>query len=64
MLQIVYAINLWGVYHHWPLGHRLSFDQALSLISQLLQALSFAHQHGIIHRDIKPGSSNIFFSFL
>src|SRR5436190_15343489 len=33
---------------------RLSFDEALSISIQTAEALSAAHQAGIIHRDIKP----------
>lgn len=32
----------------------LSVDQAVSLVRDVLQAASFAHQHGVIHRDFKP----------
>lgn len=33
---------------------RLSFDESLSIMLQTVEALSAAHQAGIIHRDIKP----------
>ncbi|CAN5225309.1 hypothetical protein BH20ACI2_BH20ACI2_07910 [soil metagenome] len=33
---------------------RLTFDEALSISVQTAEALSAAHQAGIIHRDIKP----------
>ncbi len=33
---------------------RLSFDEALSIIVQTAEALSAAHQAGIVHRDVKP----------
>jgi hypothetical protein len=36
----------------------LSLDEKLSLMIQVCDGLHFAHQKGIIHRDIKPG--NIF----
>lgn len=29
---------------------------ALSVTSQILQALAFVHQHHVIHRDVKPGN--------
>lgn len=38
----------------------LSNGEALSLLSQLVEALSYAHQQGAVHRDIKPG--NIMFA--
>lgn len=36
----------------------LSFPRALNFLVQICQGLGYAHQKGIIHRDIKPG--NIF----
>lgn len=33
---------------------RLSFDETLSIVVQTAEALSAAHQAGIVHRDIKP----------
>jgi eukaryotic-like serine/threonine-protein kinase len=33
---------------------RISFDEILSILIQTAEALSAAHQAGIIHRDIKP----------
>jgi serine/threonine protein kinase len=34
----------------------LETERALRIFSQIADALSFAHQHGVIHRDIKPGN--------
>lgn len=36
----------------------LSPDEALSVLDQLLEAVGYAHAHGVVHRDIKP--DNIF----
>ncbi len=36
--------------HQSPLTH----EQAIYLISQIAKALTFAHQRGVIHRDVKP----------
>ncbi|MCL4814495.1 MAG: protein kinase [Vicinamibacteraceae bacterium] len=32
----------------------LSIDQAIDVVSQVCDALAFAHRRGVIHRDIKP----------
>ncbi len=35
-------------------GQRLSENAVLNLLKDILEVLSFVHQHNIIHRDIKP----------
>jgi len=39
----------------------LSIEESLRIISEVLAGLHYAHQHRIIHRDIKPG--NIFMTY-
>lgn len=40
--------------HHFDNGLRLTLAQAISMIRRIAGALAEAHQHGIVHRDIKP----------
>ena len=35
---------------------RLSITEARSLLKPICQGLEFAHRHGVVHRDLKPGN--------
>ena len=37
---------------------RLSLDEKLSIVGQLCDGLSYAHEQGVVHRDVKP--DNVF----
>jgi serine/threonine protein kinase len=34
----------------------LTIDETIGLVRRVAEALAFAHEHGIVHRDIKPGN--------
>lgn len=36
--------------------HRLSVSEANPILQDLLNALNYAHKHGVIHRDVKPSN--------
>lgn len=37
-------------------GEPLALERAQSVVSQMLDALDFAHKQGVVHRDIKPSN--------
>jgi serine/threonine protein kinase/Tfp pilus assembly protein PilF len=37
-------------------GQKMSIRRVVELIAQLARTVHFAHEHGILHRDIKPGN--------
>jgi serine/threonine protein kinase len=37
-------------------GLQLTLDRAISIVAQVAEALTFAHEHDVIHRDASPGN--------
>jgi hypothetical protein len=59
---LVYEYVPGGDLIHWlarrrrQAGRPLTADEALGVIAQVVEALAFAHRHGLVHRDLKPAN--------
>ncbi|MBE0549638.1 MAG: serine/threonine protein kinase, partial [Rubrivivax sp.] len=37
-------------------GEKFGLEEAVRIMSELLDALAYAHEHGVVHRDVKPAN--------
>ncbi len=37
-------------------GEKFSLEEAVRIMGELLDALAYAHEHGVVHRDVKPAN--------
>ena len=50
MMEFVDGVSL----RHLLEGQRLTPREALAIVPQICEALQYAHDQGIVHRDVKP----------
>src|SRR5262249_19103308 len=42
--------------HHWCAERNLDFSERIALFRNVCSAVAYAHQHLVVHRDLKPGN--------
>lgn len=57
VMELLDGVSLAGLLKHLE-GGRLSRERALGILAPCAEALSWAHEQGVVHGDVKPG--NIF----
>ncbi|PYJ02902.1 MAG: hypothetical protein DME25_14570 [Verrucomicrobia bacterium] len=53
IMEYVDGMNLW---HMEQVKKPLAPEEALAIVPKICDALQYAHEEGIVHRDIKPGN--------
>ena len=56
MLYIIMELVEGKSLHHSAYGRAIDQEEAARLVAGISHGLAHAHQHGILHRDIKPGN--------
>jgi serine/threonine-protein kinase len=55
-MELLEGLDLREAIRRRALGH---FGRKLEVMQQLCEGLAFAHAHGVVHRDLKPGNIKI-----
>lgn len=55
-LYLVLRIMEGGTLERWMRGKQMVLEELERLVSQVAEALDYAHENGIIHRDLKPNN--------
>jgi serine/threonine protein kinase len=50
LMEYVDGVSLRHLLH----SHRIKPEEALAIVPKICEALQYAHDHGIVHRDVKP----------
>ena len=55
VMQLIEGVSLADLLEHQE-KHRLTPEEAIPIVEDILNALDYAHRQGIIHRDVKPSN--------
>jgi serine/threonine protein kinase len=53
---LVYELVEGATLENWLKRRRATFREAASQVAQIAEALHYAHEHGVVHRDVKPSN--------
>jgi eukaryotic-like serine/threonine-protein kinase len=55
VMKLIGGLSLATLLEHRP-NNRLDVEEAVRIVKDVLDALNYAHRHGIVHRDVKPSN--------